>query len=100
MRFRRLISALLSVCQSHLRNILAGFPTTTLLAGTFLVTTLPAPTKAFSPIVTFARIVAPEPMEAPFFTRGRLYFPVAFQSEDRRFLVVARGKLSLINATL
>ena len=35
---------------------------------TSLVTTLPAPTMARSPMVTLARIVAPEPMEAPLFT--------------------------------
>src|SRR5437879_7678758 len=43
----------------------AGFPATTPLAGTSRVTTLPAPISEFSPIVTFPRIVAPEPMEAP-----------------------------------
>ncbi len=30
------------------------------------MTTLPAPTMAFSPTTTFARIVDPEPIEAPF----------------------------------
>ena len=38
-------------------------------AGTFLVTTLPAPTIAFSPMVTLARMVAPEPMDAPVCTQ-------------------------------
>ena len=37
--------------------------------GTSFVTTLPAPTMAFSPMVTLARMVEPEPMEAPFLTR-------------------------------
>jgi hypothetical protein len=32
-------------------NILAGLPTTIVSGGTSLVTTLPAPTMAFSPIV-------------------------------------------------
>src|SRR3989442_10854218 len=34
---------------------LAGFPATMALAGTSFVTTLPAPTIAFSPILTFQR---------------------------------------------
>ena len=39
------------------------------LGGTSLVTTLPAPTMAFSPIVTLARMVDPDPIDAPFFTK-------------------------------
>ena len=58
------LDALLSIR----RSTLAGFPATIVLAGTSFVTTLPAPTIAFSPMTTFARIVAPEPIEAPFFT--------------------------------
>src|SRR5437764_14786025 len=46
------------------RSTLAGLPATTAPAGTFLVTTLPAPTVAPSPITIPQRIVAPEPMEA------------------------------------
>src|SRR5678816_1017373 len=49
----------------------AGFPATIAFAGTSFVTTLPAPTSAFSPIVTFARIVAPDPIEAPLRTTVR-----------------------------
>ena len=49
-----------------------------LFGGTSLVTTLPAPTIAFSPIVTLARMVQPEPIEAPFFTTRALDFPVGF----------------------
>src|ERR1019366_6204724 len=56
------------VCSIYRRNR-AGLPATMALAGTPFVTTLPAPTKAFSPIVMFARMVQPEPIEAPFFTR-------------------------------
>ena len=41
------------------------------LAGTSLVTTAPAPTMAFSPMQVLARMVAPEPIEAPFFTTVR-----------------------------
>ena len=50
------------------RKTFAGLPATIVFAGTSRVTTLPAPTIAFSPIVKFARIVAPEPIEAPRFT--------------------------------
>jgi hypothetical protein len=48
---------------------LAGLTATTALAGTSLVTTLPAPTMAFSPMVTPQSRVAPDPMEAPRLTR-------------------------------
>jgi hypothetical protein len=47
------------------RNTLPGFPTTIAFAGTLLVTTLPAPINAFSPITTFERMVAPDPIDAP-----------------------------------
>src|SRR5882724_6101494 len=56
------------------RNTFAGFPATMVFAGTSLVTTLPAPTIAFSPIVRFDRMVAPEPIDAPFFTMVRSTF--------------------------
>src|SRR5208282_4704869 len=56
------------VCSIYRRNR-AGLPATMALAGTSFVTTLPAPTNAFSPMVMFARMVQPEPTEAPFFTR-------------------------------
>src|ERR1700730_1741777 len=51
-----------------LRSTFAGFPATIVFAGTSFVTTLPAPTSAFSPITILDRTVLPEPMEAPFFT--------------------------------
>src|SRR5437016_3053713 len=51
------------------RRIFAGFPATIIFGGTSRVTTLPAPTIAFSPIVTRERTVVPEPIEEPFFTR-------------------------------
>src|SRR5271154_1088273 len=51
------------------RRTFAGLPATIVLAGTSRVTTLPAPTIAFSPIVKLASIVAPEPIDAPRFTR-------------------------------
>ena len=44
----------------------AGFPATMELSGTSLVTTLPAPTIEFSPIVTPGRIVAAIPIHAFF----------------------------------
>ena len=45
--------------------ILPGFPTTVLLAGTDFVITLPAPTIAFSPMITAGRRVALLPILAP-----------------------------------
>ena len=50
------------------RKSLAGLPATMALAGTSRVTTLPAPTMAFSPMTTFERIVDPDPIDAPFLT--------------------------------
>ena len=44
----------------------AGFPATTVLSGTSFVTTLPAPTMEFSPMVTPGRIVAAIPIHAFF----------------------------------
>ncbi len=67
-------------------------------AGTSFVTTLPAPIIAFSPIVTLDRIVAPELIEAPFFTN----VVSTFQSSSVCNLpsgFVARGKVSLMNVT-
>src|SRR6185312_286641 len=46
----------------------AGFPTHSVLAGTSLNTTLPAPIIAFSPITIPGKIVALAPIEAPAFT--------------------------------
>lgn len=48
--------------------MLAGVPATTMLSGTSLVTTEPAATIAFSPIVTPARTVALAPNQAFRFT--------------------------------
>jgi hypothetical protein len=45
--------------------IRAGTPATTAFRGTSLVTTLPAPTMAFSPIVTLHMMTLPLPIEAP-----------------------------------
>src|SRR5262249_59172928 len=66
--FRALHFDLPCTPDSMVRKTLAGLPATIVLGGTFLVTTLPAPTMAFSPIVTFDRMVAPDPTEAPFLT--------------------------------
>ena len=50
-----------------------------------MVTTLPAPTMAFFPITTFDKIVAPEPIEAPFSTRVSFHFPVCFGLQAAAF---------------
>src|ERR1051325_497621 len=77
----------------------AGLPATIAFAGTSFVTTLPAPTIAFSPIVTLQRIVAPDPIDAPLHT---LVFST-FQSAsvcNPPPATVARGYTSLMNVTL
>ena len=48
--------------------MVAGLPTTTAFAGTFLVTTAPAPTIARLPMVRPGRMVALAPMDAPWRT--------------------------------
>ena len=53
---------LLNFSASRYLITLAGFPTTTALFGTSLVTTAPAPTTAFSPIVTPGSIVTFTPI--------------------------------------
>src|SRR2546422_2246506 len=72
------------------RNGGAAYPATIALAATSRVTTLPAPIRAFSPIVTLARMVAPDPMEAPFFTTVGSTFQ-SFSFCNCPFDVVARG---------
>lgn len=62
-------------------------PATTALAGTSLVTTLPAPTMAFSPTVTPQSKVAPDPMDAPRLTR----VGVQAQSDSVLQLAIAIG---------
>jgi predicted esterase len=69
------------------------------LGGTSLVTTLPAPTMAFSPTVIPHNKVAPDPIEAP-----RL---ITVGTQDQSFSVckvpsalMARGNKSLIKVTL
>src|SRR3989344_6763504 len=76
-------------------NILAGFPATITLSGTSLVTTDPAPTMEFSPIVIPPSIVALAPMEAPFLTivaSGFQSLPICFNLP----FTAALGILSLI----
>jgi hypothetical protein len=81
-----------------IRKIRAGFPATIAFGGTSFVTTLPAPTKALSPMVMPARIVAPEPIEAPFWT-------TVFSTAQSLSVwspppaVVARGYESLMKVT-
>ena len=63
------------------------------------MTTLPAPMIAFSPMITLERIVEPEPIDAPFFTRVGSTFQSASVCNFPSF-AVARGKESLIKVTL
>src|SRR2546426_12668176 len=72
------------------RNWRAGYPATIALAGTSRVTTLPAPIRAFSPIVMLARMVAPEPIEAPLLTSVGST-PQSFWVCNSPVGVVARG---------
>src|SRR5260221_11545069 len=62
---KKYIYDIFCLCHIFLRITFAGFPTTIVFAGTFFVTTLPAPTIAFSPIVTPPSIVAFDPIVAP-----------------------------------
>src|SRR4029077_8431683 len=81
--------AVLSPLSTALRNR-AGLPITTTPSGTSLVTTLPAPTIAFFPITRLERIVAPDPIEAPDFTKvGSTCQSLAVCSAPSE--VVARG---------
>ena len=72
------------------RKSLAGLPATMAPAGTSRVTTLPAPTMAFSPMTTFERIVAPDPIDAPFLTTVGSTFQ-SFSVWSSPVGVVARG---------
>ncbi len=58
--------------------------------GTSLVTTLPAPTIAFSPMVVLERIVTPDPIDRALFDYRAFNLPVGFGlKSSMRF--VARG---------
>ena len=57
--------------------IFAGTPATTVFGETSLVTTDPAPIRAFSPIVIPHKMVALDPIEAPFFTMVLITFQSA-----------------------
>ena len=76
----------------------AGLPATVMSGNTSLVTTLPAPIMAFSPMTIPPRMVDPDPIEAPFFTVVVWHFhsPLA---RGRPFAPVARGRASLVNIT-
>src|SRR5215472_17881529 len=88
-----------AVCSaSKKRRIFAGHPDTMLFAGTFLVTRLPAPTIAFSPIETFDKIVTPEPIDAPSFTSVGSTFQSASVCKAP-LTEVARGYESLMKVT-
>src|SRR5439155_18679040 len=69
-----MVSAYYFFCFGSIFNTFAGLPTTTAYGGTSLVTTLPAPTIAYSPTVIPQSKVALEPIEAPFFTRVEMHF--------------------------
>src|SRR6266853_96398 len=76
----------------------AGLPATMVRGGTSRVTTAPAPTMASSPIVTFARIVAPVPIEAPVLTSVFSTFQSCSVCRPPA-VAVARGYISLTNIT-
>src|SRR5580765_2926530 len=83
---------------SIFRSTRAGLPATIVAGGTLRVTTLPAPTIAFSPISMPHRIVAPEPIVAPRRTIvGTIVQSPSPCSSPRSF--TARGKRSLMNIT-
>jgi len=60
----------LALYSSTVITALAGTPFTTVPLRTSFVTTLPAATTEFSPIVTFGRMTAHPPIIALFFTTG------------------------------
>ena len=76
----------------------AGFPATVEFGATSWVTTLPAPTMEFSPMVSPPRMVEPDPIDAPFFTRVDSQFQSPFV-RTRPLPSVARGQRSLMNIT-
>ncbi len=79
-------------------RIRAGFPAAIVPGGMSWVTTLPAPTIAFSPIVTPHRMVALLPIEAPRLTSVGIKAQSASVCNPPPF-EVARGYLSLMNMT-
>ena len=87
------------VRKSIVRKMRAGLPATITSGGTSLVTTLPAPIMAFSPIVTLLKIVQLEPMEAPLLTSIGSTFQ-SFSVWRAPFPLVARGYVSLMKTTL
>src|SRR3989344_2677025 len=71
----------LAFYSSSFFRILAGFPATMALSGTSFVTTEPAPTIEFFPIVMPPNMVALAPIEAPFLTivfSGFQSLPISF----------------------
>ena len=72
------------------RRNFAGLPHTIVRGATLRVTTLPAPTMACSPMVSLGRMVAPEPIDAPFFTSVGSTFQ-SFSVWRSPVGVVARG---------
>src|SRR5215475_8931436 len=87
------------VSEVRYRKTLAGFPATMAFAGTSLVTTLPAPTMAFSPMATLLRMVEPEPIDEPLRTMVFSTFQSASVCSSPE-AAVARGYESLMKVTL
>src|SRR5439155_15152218 len=77
----------------------AGFPATTVSAGTSFVSTLPAPTTARSPTVIPQSTVTLDPIDAPAFTSVGTHCQ-SFSVCNPPAATVARGYRSLINVTL
>src|SRR5579859_7323726 len=79
-------------------TIRAGTPATIAKSGTSRVTTAPAPTSAYSPIVTPGTIVALEPIDARRLTRVGMTFQSSSVIGEPSKLV-AFGKGSFVNIT-
>jgi len=89
--FHQYLCTMSSIWYHTLRTKCAGFPTQISPAGTFFVTTEPAPIKAFSPMVIPGSNVEPASTEAPL----QILVLSSFQSG-----FYALGYISLVNVTL
>ena len=67
---------------------MAGFPATTASSGTSLVTTLPAPTKEFAPIIIPGSSVEFAPIFAFFFIVGPYIFSLTSGNLGYKALVI------------
>jgi hypothetical protein len=79
----------------NLRKTRAGLPATMTSGGTSRVTTLPAPITARAPMVMPQRSVAPEPIEAPRWTRvgshGQSALQFALAAGRSRVTIIGEG---------